>query len=55
MPVIPTLGRFRQNDGHDFKIVLGYVEISRPAWGTAWGSYLSNTTSNKKVFVLTSE
>lgn len=33
MPVIPTLGRFRQEHVRDFKISFNYVEISRPAWG----------------------
>jgi hypothetical protein len=32
-PVIPGFGRWRQED-QEFKIILRYIESSRPAWAT---------------------
>jgi hypothetical protein len=34
MPVIPALGRQRQEDGYKFEASLGYLSSSRLAWIT---------------------
>jgi hypothetical protein len=34
MLVIPALGKLRQEDHHQFKTSLGYIENSRSAWAT---------------------
>lgn len=31
MPVIPALGKYRQNN-QEFKVVLGYIVSLKPAW-----------------------
>lgn len=43
--VIPALGRLKQEDGHKFKVSLGYIVSSRPIQ-TAWWDSVSKINKN---------
>jgi hypothetical protein len=49
-PVLPVLGRWRQEE-QEFKVILGYIVSSCPAWATSFeeANKSHKSTKNRKT------